>query len=584
MNRSFIVIFLTLFFCIKTNAQDAQIRPLIAAWRIADTSQTHRSEQTYSWLKKNRDPKLFNSTIKSLYSYLENNPNDRLWVRTVMYEIFGNREFRIVRPWQYQNDLSDTTRVYNCIKIAHKLNDNQLKAELYALYAEISYGTSNYLLYNLKAIELKQKTGAAHFVNIAGCYYKVSLSLYQSEDYQQSIDYGLKFLSYKSEDRKKLDPRLYIMQLDLIGASYLRLAKNELAKKYYLRIIDTLSKCPDHDLGYQQLWIAIAEGNIGKVLMLHKQYSESIPLVTKQLHTGLRLNFYDNAAMAQNTLAEISFERKLYPQAVDGFKKAYGYAIKSNTIKEKIRACKGLSDTYRITKQIDSAFKYDNHYHLYRDSLTADINKGRLSAITARMAFDNAQNDLEDADKTIKTQRLTRNLILIGIVLLTIICLLAYNRKMLKHRHKEEMMLRKQKNAELEARHAKNQIENFTDKIVEKDKLLKDLQQQINNNSTLINENLASYTLITDEEWEKFRFEFLKGYPHFLPALRQKIDHITPSEERLSALLYLKLTTDQIANTLGISDESVSRSKRRLKLRLNLSPNQKLEDYLLGLS
>jgi DNA-binding CsgD family transcriptional regulator len=155
---------------------------------------------------------------------------------------------------------------------------------------------------------------------------------------------------------------------------------------------------------------------------------------------------------------------------------------------------------------------------------------------------------------------------------------------MLKQKHKEEMMLRKQKNAEMEALHAKNQIVNFTDKIIEKDRLLKDLQQQINHNSLLINENLANYTLITDEEWEKFRFEFLKGYPVFLPALRQKIENITPSEERLSALLYLKLTTGQIASTLGISDESVSRSKRRLKLRLNLSQNHKLEDYLLSLA
>nr|WP_157246980.1 hypothetical protein [Pedobacter panaciterrae] len=568
----------------KTKAQDVQIKPLITAWKRTDTSQTHKAEQTYNWFRKDKDFKLYQRNLRSLYAYLKNNPDDRLWVRTVMYDIFGKREFRKVRSWQYQNDLVDTSRLYNCIKIAYRLNDDQLKAELYTLYAEISYGTGNYLLYNLKAIELQQKVGTAHFIYAANLYYNVSLGLYEGEDYQQSIDYGLKFLSFEYEERKNLDPRLYIMQLDLIGASYLRLAKNELAKQYYQHIIDTLTKRPDHAPEYQQLWMSIAKGNIGRVLMLDKQYTNAMPLVTEHLQTGIRLNFYNNAAMAQNTLAEIGFEQQLYPEAIAGFKKAYRYAIKSNTIKEKIRACKGLSNAYRITKQTDSAFEYYNRYHQYQDNLTANINEGKLSAVNARMAFDNAQDNLENANKTIKAQRLTRNLIISSIALLTIIALLAYNRKMLKQRHKEEMLLRKQKDAELEAHHAKIQIVNFTENIIEKDQLLKDLQQQINNNSTLINENLANYTLITDEEWEKFRFEFQKAYPHFLPVLRQKIEHITPSEERLSALLYLKLTTSQIASTLGISDESVSRSKRRLKLRLDLSQNQKLEDYLLSLA
>ena len=99
-----------------------------------------------------------------------------------------------------------------------------------------------------------------------------------------------------------------------------------------------------------------------------------------------------------------------------------------------------------------------------------------------------------------------------------------------------------------------------------------------------LNESLLQYTLVTDTEWEKFRLEFSKAYPDFLPSLQQILPAINPAEERLATLLCLKLTSNQIANTLGIGKESVGRSKRRLKQRLNLETGAKLEDFIYGLT
>ena len=90
--------------------------------------------------------------------------------------------------------------------------------------------------------------------------------------------------------------------------------------------------------------------------------------------------------------------------------------------------------------------------------------------------------------------------------------------------------------------------------------------------------------MVTDAAWEKFRLEFSKAYPNFLRSLQNRLPAISPAEERLATLLYLKLTDNQMANTLGISKESVGRSKRRLKQRLQLKQEVKLDVFIAGLA
>jgi len=150
----------------------------------------------------------------------------------------------------------------------------------------------------------------------------------------------------------------------------------------------------------------------------------------------------------------------------------------------------------------------------------------------------------------------------------------------LQQKHLAEVLISKQREAEQEANQAKAQISSFTENIIEKENLITNLQKQLTIGSEQLNESLLQYTLVTDTEWEKFRMEFTKAYPSFLPSLQKVLPTINPAEERLATLLCLKLTPNQIANTLGISKDSVGRSKRRLKQRLNLNADVVLENFI----
>jgi DNA-binding CsgD family transcriptional regulator len=63
--------------------------------------------------------------------------------------------------------------------------------------------------------------------------------------------------------------------------------------------------------------------------------------------------------------------------------------------------------------------------------------------------------------------------------------------------------------------------------------------------------------------------------------LREKAADISLAEMRMAMLMRLQLDNKEMASILGISAESVTKSKRRLKARLLLEQNEDLETSIL---
>lgn len=578
--RIFFSVILCLFVGNRALANDTDLKPYLKSWAVADTSQTHLAEQTYKHLKKMSVGE-FHRLIVQLKTHLTKHYDERIWVRSMMFEVFGKIELAI---WKSENRPKDAALVFKGIKIANRLKDEQLKAELFALYAELFPRTSNYTLYNLKAIALQNKIGVAHFVFVANRYYNVAYGLYLNEDYRQSVNYALTGLSLENGDISSFNQKLYVLLNDVVASCYFRLDLIDSAKFHYQKIADTLRKKPLANQNEQQLWLAIARGGIGRAAFLQGNDRSAIPMIEDYLKTSALLKAEDNAASAANLLGDIYLKQKSYEMALQAYRRAFAYAIKTNALREKTWSAKGLAAVFRIIKPTDSAFAYFHLYHSYRDSLIENSNRGKLAAINASIAFDEMQSDLMEANSTINQQRLLRNFILVAVFLMAVIGLLFYHRKMLQQKLAADALSRKRELAETEAKQAKNQISSFKENIIEKENLIVNLQKQLVAGNEQAHQSLLQYTLVTDAAWEKFRLEFSKAYPNFLRSLQNRLPAISPAEERLATLLYLKLTDNQMANTLGISKESVGRSKRRLKQRLQLKQEVKLDVFIAGLA
>ena len=190
---------------------------------------------------------------------------------------------------------------------------------------------------------------------------------------------------------------------------------------------------------------------------------------------------------------------------------------------------------------------------------------------------------------------LQRNIIIAAILFLAVIALLLINRQRLKVKHQKELSqqekLRMQEEnlrIQQEIESAKVQLKMFTENIIEKTSLVEKLEQQLNNKviskeeQQLISE-LSQQTILTEDDWDKFKSLFEKTFPLFFQRLKITAADITVAEQRMAALTRLQLTTRQMASMLGISVDSVHKTKQRLRKRFNLGADANMEEYIAGI-
>ena len=66
----------------------------------------------------------------------------------------------------------------------------------------------------------------------------------------------------------------------------------------------------------------------------------------------------------------------------------------------------------------------------------------------------------------------------------------------------------------------------------------------------------------------------------FFSILKNYSSDFTPAMLRLSALIFLELSNEEIANSLGIDKASVARSIRRLRTVLKLNADEDIPTWL----
>jgi DNA-binding CsgD family transcriptional regulator len=134
----------------------------------------------------------------------------------------------------------------------------------------------------------------------------------------------------------------------------------------------------------------------------------------------------------------------------------------------------------------------------------------------------------------------------------------------------------------------KSRCKLITENIIEKTELIEKLSRQLSHKEQnseqhqLINE-ITHQTILTEEDWENFKNLFEKIYPGFFLNLKEKARDITIAEQRMAALTRLNLTARQMATMLGISVDSVHKSRQRLRQRLHIPVEVNLEESVASL-
>ena len=407
--------------------------------------------------------------------------------------------------------------------------------------------------------------------------------LYEVREYEESMIYAKKgiFAWEKVKDEKDYQDayRYKIRGLVTIGLINYKNNQPDSASAYYRQALQLATERKD------SLWRGKVLGNMGRIMYAQNKLDSAYSLFKTDYQNSKTDSMYDNAANASDWAARANLARGNKVAAL-------GEARAAIRLLSLWPSGPYLRDTYYTLTQVfralgnyDSAFYYNDRYTELNDSLEKEVATSSLAISKAKLNDEVSRFNIQKLNKEKQTQIVLRNIIIAGIVLLSILILLILNRNRLKTKVKMERIEKEKILMEQEIASAQTQLKMFTENIIEKTNLIEKLEQQIigrdiSAGQQAIITELTLQTILTEEDWNKFRSLFEKIYPGFFIKLKEKFPDITLAEQRMAALTRLRLTTKQIASILGISIDSVHKTRQRLRQRLQVDAETTIDELI----
>ena len=397
---------------------------------------------------------------------------------------------------------------------------------------------------------------------LAGCYYRFG-------EYGQAIKYMKK---------TKLLPAwwnvfIYFPSIDnTIALCYQQLKQYDSAAAWYHRSYEGAAAVKD------SFYMALANGNLGVTYYSQQRFDEALPLVEADYLASNRAGEKGSAFNAAMILVPIYIKKgqtataEKYMDLSRQFIYGTGDAVLLRNWYENLYRLFQAKGDYKNTALYADSFLF------YKDSVTALRDKKAYNQTVLKIETEKHLNEVNQLESKRKEQILLRNSLLAGLILLTIIVFLWVNRQLLKRNKEKEL-------AQQQLQFAEQELINYTHQLKEKTEVLEQLRNQISTEVTKsertdnINMLLAA-TILTEDDWKKFRQLFEKVYPGFFIHLKESIPDLSSTDTRLLALTKLKLPSKDMASMLGVSYDAVKKAKQRLRKKINLPDEEDLEDLV----
>jgi tetratricopeptide (TPR) repeat protein len=430
-------------------------------------------------------------------------------------------------------------------------------------------------MYSLNAAEVDEKIGRKIS---PGNYEFLGEVLYATRDNEKSIYYTKKAIA-GDPDTSFSAREANMKRLNTIALCWKRIENYDSAFFYFEDAMQNAKKLGD------RIWQSIIRGNQGQIYFAQQKYELAKPALESDYRFSNSYGEFGSASNSLQWVARINLLEGKKDSALAQVREALQLERRDPNPNYLQNIYYSTAEVYRAIGNNDSSYKYSQLYSHVHDSIERAVADSRLESAQIRLT--NLQNALtiKNLYKAKEAEQLKRNFSIAAIILVCIIALLYVNRLRLKFRHGEQLAVERQKMADVEIAAAKDQLKLFTQNLVEKTNLVEELQNKVSRRAVTIEQqelisNISNLTILTETDWEKFKTIFEKIYPGFFVNLKEKVSDITVAEQRMAALTRLHLSINQIASILGISTNSVYKTKQRLRQRLNVDPEINIEEVL----
>lgn len=391
---------------------------------------------------------------------------------------------------------------------------------------------------------------------------------YYFGDYTTAIEFLHLSLSQKADSFVNRN-----FLLNDLGLSYIKINDYPKALSTFTQTIEYAKKTRD------TTYIGIASGNYGNVLRLQEKYKEALPY----LYTDVAINekkepsnaaitclYIANCLLHLDSITKakyyIEYSQQLHPDLVWS---NYGVNYYENK-----------SYYYQKTGDYHNASHYQDSLLNLKDSLRTVFDSKILLGTALKTKEEKFLADKKKAEQEANKVKLIRNFTIVILMIAFAITLIFLNQKRKKERQMEQERER-QANEKLKA--ALRQLDAYIINIKEKNALIEKIEAEllqqhaatpIDDAKKLVSEEqierLHQSVIMTEDDWTSFKDLFEQVWPGFLAQINKKYDGLSLAEERVLALSRLNLESKDMAKMLGISIDSLRKSRYRLRKKFPL--------------
>ena len=486
--------------------------------------------------------------------------------------------------WNCPENRPGLELVQKALRQAYELGDNLLIAQInyFMALASLYEGkTSQSVTHYLMAKEMMEKAGLENFRYYSNTLYGLGEMLYSAEDYRGSINMfklALKYPGHKKFDLPDtLDAHWKMRSWYTLGLCYTEMGLYDSA---FYALNQALVRS-DHPFR-----TAIILGDRGDIFLKQGRYDSAEALLKLDYQESINWKDYTHTSFTLQSLAAITNLRGHPHQALEMLNEARRLDQKDPSYSNQAALYKTYAQVYRDLGNADSAYYYMEQSKSLGEIANRQAAHSQLEM--ARMHLDN-QNHVHEIISLQKDKNrfiLIRNFSIVIILFLAVVGYLLITRLQLRSKMRQREFAMAMEKAEAEAQSAKEQLIFFTESLQEKTQLIENLQSKTTKRDLQQEqlgqiEELSQYTILTDADWDRFRVLFTKVYPGFFVALKEHIPDITVGEQRMAALVKLRISIKDSAAMLGVSMNSIYKTRQRLRTRMGLDQDADLDRYFL---
>lgn len=475
------------------------------------------------------------------------------------------------------------------LKLAYETNDDYLVSLVSGMYGEAMCNledTEFAIMYLTNSTELYDKLNlSAPFTH----YLVFSEMLWRVREYENTIKYAKKTISALQTSNNNLREIFIMRSYNTLALAYHRMEQYDSAFVYYEKAMQKQRII--HTPG----WDGIIGGNMAQIYFVKGQYTAALPLFEMDYRISKENEFYDNAANSLQWAAKTNLALGNKAVSLVQVRESFNLLQKWPSANYLQNAYNTASEIFKSLGNSDSAYYYAGKYNKLHDSIERMIYQSSISISKLRLNEERNSYNIRRLQREKQEQVQQRNIIIGAILFLACIALLVINGQRRKIIFKQELAEKEKQNAEQEnvriqqeMESARVQLKMFTENIIEKTNLVEKLEKQLNTRTISVEEQqliseLSHQTILTENDWDNFKLLFEKIFPMFFQRLKNAAADITVAEQRMAALTRLQLSTRQMAAMLGISVDSVYKTKQRLRKRFNIAADANMEEFIAAI-